>query len=107
MEKVYIIPYNDINNLVEIVLKLAKLKVYNDNLIMKDTNESIVDYILALFMNKELPNINKFIKYLKLANISKNLIKSNIREQFGDELYTKISPVKKKLKKLNWISIDE
>ena len=105
MDKLYMLSHEDISKLLKVILRLAKSNVYNDQLILKDTKENIIDYILALFVEKELPHIDKFIKYLKVANIDKSLIKTNIRDKLDTQLYTKISPVNKRV--LNWISINE
>ncbi len=53
MNKVHLIPFEHLENLIKIVLKLAKSGAYNDNLIMTNCNEEITEYIASIFTNKE------------------------------------------------------
>jgi len=110
-DKMVLVPFDSqINNndLITVILKLAKTGAFNTKLFMKINNKfnkkvPICDYINSLSNDKvELEHEKDFINLLKQANIDLNLIKNErIKGKLvenEDKLYTTESPIKRKLK---------
>lgn len=116
-DKMILVPYGEDHvkdNILLIILKLAKINAYDQNLYMKINNKfnkkvNIIDYLNLLNNNnnsKQQEHEKEFIDLLIRANIEPEFIKNqNIREKItnNSKLLTNVSPIKQKL---NWIKVD-